>query len=258
MTQQIESILSFKLSGKFAHFKKFYTNSSSLSYIVPPRTVITGLLGSILELPRDSYYDIFAEEKCKVSVSVSPAAVIKKITQSINMLHADYHKLLTKGTGKVMPSQCKLELLVSAPGRFIEYDIYVAMPPGNRHFHQLQERIQKGVPGFGTYLGQRQFRGHLQFTALHNPPDFQLVENAPFLDSICLQENVTSFNDDNTAHVISEQMPLQMKKIPPQKKKIQGREPLSVKRVLFERYGKRIHGNFKNCCNIGNKTISFY
>ncbi|KPA09783.1 CRISPR-associated protein Cas5 domain protein, partial [Candidatus Magnetomorum sp. HK-1] len=44
MPVSILKILSFRLNGRFAHFRKFYTNSSSLSYFVPPRTAIIGML----------------------------------------------------------------------------------------------------------------------------------------------------------------------------------------------------------------------
>ena len=49
-------LLVFDISGKFAHFRKYYTNSSSLTYLVPPRTSIYGLIAGILGLERDSYY----------------------------------------------------------------------------------------------------------------------------------------------------------------------------------------------------------
>lgn len=60
--------LVFDLKGKFAHFRKFYTNSSSLSYLVPPRTVIEGMVAAILGFERDSYYDMFSAENLLVAV----------------------------------------------------------------------------------------------------------------------------------------------------------------------------------------------
>lgn len=61
-------IIIFELWGKFAHFRKFYTNSSSLSYSVPPRTTIEGIIAAILGYERDSYYEKFNPDNLYVAV----------------------------------------------------------------------------------------------------------------------------------------------------------------------------------------------
>ena len=257
----IESILSFKLYGKFAHFRKFYTNSSSLSYLVPPRTVIIGILGSLLKLPRDSYYEIFNEDVCKVSAAIVEGTVIKKITQSINMLHDSYFRYLCKGKGNIksIHSQCKLELLFSEPGHSIEYIVYLSMPREDEYFRRLERNIEHNISGYGIYLGQRQFRAGIEFLRRYRGEDIQFLEEADALDSICLQENVIEFREEKNLNVVVEQMPVHMKKEPLAKgKKQPGREPVSIKRVLFEKSGKRIRGKFKNCWQAADKIISFY
>jgi CRISPR-associated protein Cas5h len=47
-------LASFKLSGRFGHFLRAEGGASALSYPVPPRTAILGILGAILGLPKDS------------------------------------------------------------------------------------------------------------------------------------------------------------------------------------------------------------
>lgn len=46
-------LISFQLSGRFAHFLRAEASSNALSYPIPPRTVILGILGAILGLPKD-------------------------------------------------------------------------------------------------------------------------------------------------------------------------------------------------------------
>ena len=257
----LEKILCFKISGKFAHFRKFYTNASSLSYLVPPRTVIIGMLGSILKLPRDSYYDLFNEDECKISVSISPTAFIKKTTQSINMLHLDYfNKFLVGGNTKFksMHSPCKVELLISTPGNFIEYLVYVAVPPGSSFFPELENKLKQQYRGFGIYLGQRQFRAYAQYLHTYSQQAIHNKEAAETLDSLCLQDNVLELSQNQEVHIVMEHMPVHMKKVPARNKLLPGREAASVKGVLFERKGKRIYGRFKNCCKIDDRVISFY
>ena len=77
-------ILELKLTGKFAHFRKFYTNASSLTYIIPPRTTICGLLASIMQIKRDGYYDIMSSENLGVAISLVPNIYYHKVFQTLN------------------------------------------------------------------------------------------------------------------------------------------------------------------------------
>ena len=80
----INRLLVFDLKGKIAHFRKFYTSSSSLSYAFPPRTVITGLIAAILGRERDTYYEEFDTNACKIALSIrSP---IRKLIQTVNYI----------------------------------------------------------------------------------------------------------------------------------------------------------------------------
>lgn len=77
-------IITFRLHGKMAHFRKFYSNSTSLSYYIPPVTTVKGLLAGLLGLERDSYYTLFSNENCKIAIGVG--SKIKKLTQTMNLL----------------------------------------------------------------------------------------------------------------------------------------------------------------------------
>lgn len=46
-------LINFQLSGRCAHFLRAEASASALSYPVPPRTVILGILGAVLGLPKD-------------------------------------------------------------------------------------------------------------------------------------------------------------------------------------------------------------
>jgi len=80
----IDRLLIFDLKGKIAHFRKFYTSSSSLSYAFPPRTVITGLVAAILGRERDTYYEEFDTKSCRIGLSIRNP--IRKIMQTVNYI----------------------------------------------------------------------------------------------------------------------------------------------------------------------------
>ena len=77
-------VLTFLLCGKMAHFRRYYSNSSALTYSIPPRTTIAGILAGLLGYERDQYYGDFSLDECRIAVSnCSP---LKKVVQKLNLL----------------------------------------------------------------------------------------------------------------------------------------------------------------------------
>ncbi len=74
----------FDLTGAFAMFRKFYTNSSSLSYPFPPRTTIAGLIAGLLGYERDSYSEDLGPEQCDIAVSVR--VPVRRVMQTVKRL----------------------------------------------------------------------------------------------------------------------------------------------------------------------------
>ena len=268
MNQNISKLLSFRISGQFAHFRKFYTNASSLSYLIPPRTVIMGMLASVLRYERDSYYEVFHPEKFRISAAVTPGTRIKKKMQSLNYLHFKYHNLLCRGTGegKNMHAQCKLELLMPE-SETIDYTIYVGVVAEDSRnvLDELEAKMRQRDFGYGVYLGQRQFRADIDHIRSYPKEVIRFTESAEYTDTICLQENgEPDMTDDNNldTHMVVDQMPVHMEKEKlVGKKKAKGdpgRVIHTVKRVLHEKSGKRLFGKFKNGYQIKNKIITFY
>ncbi len=46
-------LINFQIKGHFAHFLRAEASASALSYPIPPRTVMLGILGAVLGLPKD-------------------------------------------------------------------------------------------------------------------------------------------------------------------------------------------------------------
>jgi CRISPR-associated protein Cas5h len=75
-------IVIFRSSGKYAHFRRPYTNVSSLSYPFPPRPTIAGLLGAILGIQKDEVAETFNERNLKVAVAIEKQ--VKTVTHVTN------------------------------------------------------------------------------------------------------------------------------------------------------------------------------
>jgi CRISPR-associated protein Cas5h len=147
---KVMKIISFRLRGKMAHFRKFYSNSSSLSYFIPPRTTLAGIIAGLLGKERDSYYDEFSLQQCKIGLAV--CSPVKKTMQKLN-------NLMIKSTSDFngsaeFHSQTATEFVIpqDIQSGFIDYQIWL---------HHNQPDVMKAIidlfflkDGFPGYRSQ--------------------------------------------------------------------------------------------------------
>ncbi len=114
-------VLKVKISGKFAHFRKVISNSTSLSYFFPPRTTAIGILAAAMGLERDSYYGMLAPSG--IQVGIEAATPLRKLTMTENFLNTDaINEKNLRGAGNRV--QITREYVVSAKGDFLSYNLY--------------------------------------------------------------------------------------------------------------------------------------
>jgi len=58
----------FQVRGQFAHWRKWFTTTSALTYSFPPRTSIIGMVGAILGIPRSELAKVFPKESTRIAV----------------------------------------------------------------------------------------------------------------------------------------------------------------------------------------------
>jgi len=75
-------IVVFRYRGRYGHFRKPYSNVSSLSYPFPPRTAIAGLLGAILGVKKEKVAETFNYGNARIAVEIG--AEVKTITHVTN------------------------------------------------------------------------------------------------------------------------------------------------------------------------------
>ncbi|MEM3832821.1 MAG: type I-B CRISPR-associated protein Cas5b [Thermoprotei archaeon] len=104
-------LLVFDVKSFFAHFRKHFSTTSSLSYSFPPRTTIAGMIAAILGYDRDSYYSIFSSDKCRIALQVK--SPVRHITNTLNYLMTDKPLTLKKLMGAGGSMQVHVDTLVS-------------------------------------------------------------------------------------------------------------------------------------------------
>lgn len=110
----LDKFLIFDIWGDYAHFKKYYTTSSPLTFSVPPRTALIGLISAIIGKGKKEYLQIMTKKEAEVAVRINPtnSNPIKKtrITQNLIDTKGNYWRPVKRGnlTGR---TQIRFECL---------------------------------------------------------------------------------------------------------------------------------------------------
>lgn len=151
-----KDILIFDIMGYAAHFRKFYTNSSSLTYSVPPRTTLAGLISAILGIERDTYYNNFSVDK--VDIAVKKNTKTRKILQSVNYMK------ITKKSEFEFPqnhTQIPFEMVLGDKGN-VSYRIYFSSKDIDI-MDELEDRIKTQKCYYTPSLGAAPFNCNVKY-----------------------------------------------------------------------------------------------
>lgn len=151
-------LLVFDWKGRMGHFRKIDTNSSSLTYSFPSRTAIVGMIAGVLGYEKDSYYDFFATDKCKIALFLRTP--VRKLFQTVNYLFVK-----TKGdlNGVNGHTQIPVEYLFpSIENNHIIYRIYF-WHEDEKIYEKLKEFIQTKRAIYPPYMGVSELISSLEF-----------------------------------------------------------------------------------------------
>ena len=152
-------IVVFDLIGKIAHFRKYYTNSSSLTYAFPPRTTITGIIAGILGFERDSYYEKFSIQNTKISVSLK--SPVRTLMETVNYVWAEKPSDLNLSAGK--HTQIPVEIIVPKEWNDnIRYRIFFTHNDA-KLLEEFVKRVKSKKFIYPPYLGISEFIADAEF-----------------------------------------------------------------------------------------------
>lgn len=229
------NVLIFDIMGRNAHFRKFYTNSSSLSYLVPPRSVIAGLIAGMLGLPSErftnekvkTYYDKLNSENALITVSLKTP--IRKMMQSIN-----YYNLEFKNNS--LRYQVPLEILNAQNEDEIRYRVYFSFinDEYNEKYRDKIQLIKKNKFVYPPYLGITEFLASIKFI---DDGEISIESNPPEINSICKLDYIQDLDfTKKESKYLTEKMPTGFSN---------SRTPLTPSDYLIEVNGKPIYAKLK-------------
>lgn len=198
-------LLAFELCSAVAVFRRSNTNVTSLTYHFPPRNTIVGVLAAVLGKPRDSYYDEFSRNECKIAVQVLEEP--RKLWLTFNYVDTGNVEPGSPRAFKEKPRQQILtELLVSSTKKFLSYRVYI--------FHktlqkQLYDRLSNNTPVFPIALGPAYCLGFVNNVVMHYNVKIERLHQARVNTVVPEREwsLVTSEVKDGAKVIIDEALP---------------------------------------------------
>jgi len=162
------SIFSFRYEAKYGHFRKPYSNVSSLSYPFPPRTAVAGLLGAILGVEKQEVPSKLNEENLKVAVEINrPIRTITHVTSlrqdgagGINYSIKRSKKIKNQKTLRKIPD-CNTAALI--PQELLRFPSYILYINSQYNMSELVSRIKTKRFVYTPCMGLSGFLAELDY-----------------------------------------------------------------------------------------------
>ncbi|HYX08994.1 MAG TPA: CRISPR-associated protein Cas5 [Bacteroidales bacterium] len=205
-------ILSFKITGKFAHFRKYYANNTAFSFTIPPRTTLMGMVASFMGLERDYYYEILSSENIHFGIRV--LTPLKKSFHRVNFLSiknlGDMSKKFSsdfRGEGGRIQTPFELISGWDIRNDNVAYQVFITPVQNNGStFDKIKEHFLNKHPVFNITMGTANFNatisdiGLIKENAIENvnSDDFILINSAIPVDHVSdLKFNKDDFDSYN-------------------------------------------------------------
>jgi CRISPR-associated protein Cas5h len=78
-----DDILIFDIWADYAHFRTYPTTVSPLTFSIPPRTAMCGLISAIIGLDKDEYLKYFSKKQADIAVKILNPIKTTRISQNL-------------------------------------------------------------------------------------------------------------------------------------------------------------------------------
>ncbi|WP_449241359.1 type I-B CRISPR-associated protein Cas5b [Desulfoscipio gibsoniae] len=171
-----KKVLIFDLYGDYAHFRKYYTTTSPLTFSIIPPVTLMGVLGAILGLSNENnlYLETLNEAGTKVGIQLIKP--VKKFRMGMNLINTKNDYWVPKHRTEGARTQIKYEFLKDAA-----YRIYVSMD-NEELLNQLKYNVSRHKCVYTVSLGLSELLADFSFVDMR---DFNWRENdSSFIDIV--------------------------------------------------------------------------
>ena len=220
--------LVFKVRGDYARFRKSYTTTSALTYLLIHPVAVRGLIGAVLGINREELY-----EKTKdIKVAVQVINEFKKDMQSFNLINM-------KSSDKIFRFPSNVEFL-----RDVEYRLFIKSD--ENIISELEKSLKQGEFVFTPYLGASEHIAKIEYEGVYNCEKLP-NGNHQVISAVDLESNTIDFGDDDIM-LTTDNIPIDNDK---------NREYIKYKKVIFATDENKISVNTDNCYKVGEYNVVF-
>lgn len=215
-----DKYLVFDISASYGHFKKPYTTTSPLTYSIPTRTAVAGIIAAMLGFGKDEYHKYFTKDQAQIGIGIK--SPVKKVRISENLINTK--KSMTKIYER---TQIKIEFLKDACYRIYFshkddqiYNRLKSLLEDHSTFYTISMGLSENLANY-TYTGEfegREVNGNKEF-----------VEFSSILPLDMLKKGDVDYEDER--EYFTETIPVEMDA---------DRKVKEYREVLFERNSNKI------------------
>jgi len=230
-------VIVFNIFGDYAHFKKYFTTSSPLSFTFPPPPTIAGILGAICGVDKDSYLEVFSHDRCRVAVSIKKP--VKKVRMGINHINTKNNFWIpVKKKNHEPRTQVRFELIKQP-----FYRIYVAHKD-EEISKKLEKNLREHKSEFTVSLGLSELLADFEFCGSYLYEELK-PDEAMSISTVIPIEAIQKdgIEIERGRMYLKDRIPVVMGK---------DREVMDYKDIVFEANAKQIKSKLNVCFQLEN------
>ena len=230
----MDSVLVFDVWGEYGHFRKYYTTTSPLTFAVPPRTALTGLIAGIIGLEKNEYLKHFSKQNAHIAVKIlSPT---KKVRFSENLIDTKTAELMGRIKNR---TQIRFEFLKNPKFRIYFHHTDAALYRRTREFLEQHKCVYTPCLGLSEHIANFIFVGEFGCTEIkENKVSVPINSIIPLPD-----EFTVKIDFKEPGEYFSEILPVEMDA---------NRTLLEYCKTLYERNGKPIQAGVESFWKLEN------
>lgn len=229
--------LVFEIKSDYGHFRKFYTTSSPLTFSIPPRTTVAGMISAIIGLDKEEYLKYFSKNDAKIAIQIT--SPVNKIRLSYNLINTKTANMCSQIKDR---TQVTFELLKNP-----SFKIYFSHN-NNEIYNKLKSFLEQKKTyytlsmGLSEYIAEFEFIKEIEVSKTSNLSEFIDIDTA-----INFNEEVEVEFEDNKEY-FKDTIPNEMNI---------NREVTEYTKILFERNGLPIKCKCDYYLGSGDEKIVF-
>ncbi|SKA90407.1 CRISPR-associated protein, Cas5h family [Clostridium sp. USBA 49] len=212
--------LVFDVWGDFAHFRKFYTTSSPLTFSFPPRTAVAGMISAIIGIRKEEYLKYFTKDQAYIAIRILKP--VKKTRISYNLIDTKTAKMMSKISNR---TQVTFELLKDCKFRIYFYH------EDNQIYEKLKTSLKNHESFYTPCLGLSEFIANFNYIG-----EFELSEKNNY--NYVLLQSIIPFNNEHIEVEFEDNKEYFKDTVPNEMN--DDREVTEYLKILYERNGKAI------------------